>query len=301
MTAKINNTPSPPRRASYFLLGAALLVGAAGWLALTHGGAGAARSALAPTATTGAPTRTRPTEPPLVLAAATPPAPMGTLAPLPTATPAATAPVAALPPLDEPIRYAAIGASDTVGVGTTDPATENWTARVRAQLPAGTVYQRFARSGITLYDSLNDELPAAIAFRPTLVTMWLVVNDALRAVPLSIYQKELTGALDELTRQTDARIVLLNAPDISYALAPNVTPQTRLQMRAVAATWNHAIATAAAPYGERVLVVDLFAPSEAAAQHADWLSPDGFHPSATGYQQIADVTTTTMRRAGLIR
>jgi acyl-CoA thioesterase I len=301
MTANTHNTSSTPRRAPFFLLGAGLLIGAAGWLLLAHGGPGAARSALAPTATTVALTRTSPAEPPAVLAPATPPAPPATLAGLPTASPQPTAPVAALPPLDAPIRYAAIGASDTVGVGTTDPATENWTARVRAQLPADTVYQRFARSGITLYDSLNEELPAAIAFRPKLVTMWLVVNDALRAVPLSVYQKELTGALDELTRKTGAQIVLLNAPDISYALAPNVTQQTRLQMRSVAAAWNQAIAAAAAPYGKRVLIVDLFAPSEAAAQHADWLSPDGFHPSATGYQQIADVTTATMRRAGLIR
>src|SRR3712207_1635423 len=81
--------------------------------------------------------------------------------------------------LRTPIRYAAIGASDTVGSGSRVPARENWTARIRAALPEDTVYERFARGGITLAQAVNVEVPRAIAFRPTLVTMWLSVNDAL--------------------------------------------------------------------------------------------------------------------------
>ena len=45
-------------------------------------------------------------------------------------------------------------------------------------------YERFARGGITLAQAVNVEVPRAIAFRPTLVTMWLSVNDALGHVPL---------------------------------------------------------------------------------------------------------------------
>jgi lysophospholipase L1-like esterase len=215
----------------------------------------------------------------------------------PTAVP--TAPRAA-GTLARPIRYAAIGASDTVGVGTIDPAHLNWTARIADQLPPDTVYQRFARSGITLYEAMSVEVPAAVAFRPNLITVWLVVNDALRGVPLPVYQKELAALLDQLTTKTDATIVLLNAPDISNVLQPDASAQTRLQMRSVAQIWNQGIATAAAPYGNRVVIVDLFAPSEQAPDHADWLSPDGFHPSAAGYQEIADTAVATMRRAGLI-
>jgi lysophospholipase L1-like esterase len=185
-------------------------------------------------------------------------------------------------------------------VGTRDPARLNWTARIADQLPPDTVYQRFARSGITLYEAMSVEVPAAVAFRPNLITVWLVVNDALRGVPLPVYQKELAALLDQLTMKTDATIVLLNAPDISNVLQPDASAQTRLQMRSVAQIWNQGIATAAAPYGNRVVIVDLFAPSEQAPDHADWLSPDGFHPSAAGYQEIADTAVATMRRAGLI-
>jgi lysophospholipase L1-like esterase len=222
---------------------------------------------------------------------------------VPTAAPAPPTAVPTTPPAGppaRPIRYAAIGASDTVGVGTVDPAHLNWTARIADQLPPDTVYQRFARSGITLYEAMSVEVPAAVAFRPNLVTVWLVVNDALRGVPLPVYQKELTALLDELTTKTDATIVLLNAPDISNVLQPGASEQTRLQMRSVAEIWNQGIATAAAPYGNRVVIVDLFAPSEQAPHHADWLSPDGFHPSAAGYQEIADTAVATIRRAGLI-
>ncbi|HUS17258.1 MAG TPA: GDSL-type esterase/lipase family protein [Chloroflexia bacterium] len=234
-----------------------------------------------------------------------PPRPTVAVAAQPTALAPATMPpeLKAVPTglaLSRPIRYAAIGASDTVGIGTADPARQNWTAQVAAQLPPDTVYERFARSGITLYEALDVEVPAAVTFKPNLVTVWLVVNDALRAVPLSVYQKELASLLDTLTSQTDAQVVLLNAPDISTLVAPDASEQTRIQMRSIAGAWNQAIAATAAPYGRRVLIVDLFAESQQAVAHPDWLSPDGFHPSATGYQEIATATVAALRQAGWV-
>ncbi|HMA37828.1 MAG TPA: SGNH/GDSL hydrolase family protein, partial [Chloroflexia bacterium] len=217
------------------------------------------------------------------------------------AAPQLKAPPAAGPALPQPIRYAAIGASDTVGIGTADPQHQNWTARLWAHLPPDTVYNRFARSGITLYEASQIELPAAIAFRPSLVSIWLVVNDALRGVPLPVYQKALKGMLDALTTQTDARIVLLNAPDLSGLLQASASPASRSQIRAIGANWNRVIAATAAPYGDRVLIADLFVPSEQARAHIDWISPDGFHPSAAGYQQIADVTYAALQKAGWVR
>ncbi len=201
-------------------------------------------------------------------------------------------------PLARPIRYAALGASDTVGLGTEDQAHQNWTARIAAQLPADTVYERFAQSGITLYESAATQVPKAIAFKPTLVSMWLVVNDVLRAVPLPIYRQELSATLNRLTRETDAQIVLLNVPDLAYLLPANAKPQTRAQMSGVARVWNAALADTVRPYGRRVLIVDLFAPSAAARQHLDWISGDGFHPSAAGYEQIANGVVVAIQKAG---
>jgi len=203
-------------------------------------------------------------------------------------------------PLRTPIRYAALGASDTVGVGSRAPTHENWTARIHAALPEGTVYERFARSGITLGQAVNTEVPRAIAFRPTLVTMWLSVNDALGRVPLPTYQKSLQATLERLMRETDAQVVLLNLPDLG-ALAPaHASPQVRAQLRETVSAWNAAIAAAARPYGQRVLVVDLLPASKHLSQHAEWISADGFHPSPAGYQKLADVTLEAMQRAGLL-
>jgi lysophospholipase L1-like esterase len=237
--------------------------------------------------------------PPAAQTVAAPPtaSPAPSVAESPTATfvPAVRA---AGPLLARPIRYAALGASDTVGLGTSDPAHENWTARVAAGLPGDTVYQRFARSGITLYESENSQLGPAIAFKPTLVSVWLVVNDVMRGVPLPVYRQGLTAMLDRLTTETDARIVMLNVPDLANLLPANATPTTRAQFSGVARAWNAALADTVRPYGDRVVLVDLYQPSEEATQHLDWLSSDGFHPSASGYSQIAQQTLAALRKAG---
>jgi lysophospholipase L1-like esterase len=227
-------------------------------------------------------------------ALATPGAPPAPREPTPTEAPRP------VPALGTPIRYAALGASDTVGVGSRAPARENWTARLHAALPGDTVYGRFARSGIHLSDAVEREVPQAIAFQPTLVTMWLSVNDALGRVPLAAYQQSLQATLERLTRETQAQVVLLNVPDLA-ALAPaHASAQVRAQLRETASAWNAAIASTARRFGPRVLVVDLVPASRELSGHAEWLSSDGFHPSPQGYQKLADLTLDAMKRAGLL-
>ena len=218
----------------------------------------------------------------------------------PSASPTDLADPPARARLATPIRYAAIGASDTVGVGTRSPSKEGWTARFGATLPGGTVSRRFARSGITLAEAAERELPEAIAFQPTLVTLWLVVNDALHGVPLPRYEAQLRAALDRLTKETDARILLLNAPDLSQLPRVRGSAELSAQVRRMSLAWNDVIASVASEYGDRVLVVDLFGASGELGTHLDWMSHDGFHPSASGYQRIAQVTSAAAVRAGLL-
>jgi len=200
-------------------------------------------------------------------------------------------------PLRQPIRYAALGASDTVGVGTRAPARDNWTARLHAKLPPGTEYARFARSGILLADAAEREVPQAIAFRPTLVTVWLSVNDLTHGVPLPRYRELLRAVLGRLTRETNAQVALLNVPDLS-ALPRGAA--ARAQLAAMTAAWNEALASTAAEFPGRVIVVDLAAASRELPAHAEWISSDGFHPSAAGYQKLAEITEAALRRAGLL-
>ncbi|QSQ20691.1 hypothetical protein JY651_36470 [Pyxidicoccus parkwayensis] len=200
--------------------------------------------------------------------------------------------------LSTPIRYAALGAADTVGVGSNSPASENWTARLRAALPRDTVYERFARSGLSLDEARSSELPRVIEFQPTLVTMWLSVNDVLRPVPLPAYQQSLQATLTRLTRETTARVALLNVPDLATLAGFHATAEMRAKLREQALMWNAAIDETARPFGPRVLVVDLLSVSRELAEHGEWLCSDAFHPSPAGYQKLADVTLEAMRRAG---
>ena len=213
---------------------------------------------------------------------------------------AATVATPFLTPLARPIRYVAIGASDTVGVGATDPATQAWPAVLAAHLPADTRFTRAARGGIVLGDALKVEVSQAVAAKPTLITVWLAANDITRQVPLPIYQGQLDTLLTRLTGETRAQIVLLDLPDLSLVLSPKLVPGGSAELRADVQNWNRLIAATAAPYGDRVLLVDLFPQSDLNTADSSVVSADGWHPSTTGYAAIAAAVYAQMQAAGLV-
>jgi lysophospholipase L1-like esterase len=186
-----------------------------------------------------------------------------------------------------PIIYAAIGASDVVGAGADDPAGESWVNALHEKLPPGSRLERLGRSGITLHEANLVEVPQAVAARPDLVTLWNCVNDATGGVPLESYIEDLDRALSRLTGETGARVLLLNLPDISV-LSP-LDAEQRALIQGGVRQWNAAIASAAAPLGERVRLVDLFPISAEVLERLDYLSADNFHPSTAGYRRLAEV------------
>jgi lysophospholipase L1-like esterase len=215
-------------------------------------------------------------------------------------TPAA-GPAAYLTPLRRPIVYSALGASDTVGVGAANPATDAWPAVLAARMPGDTRFMRFARGGIVLSQALNEELPKAIAAKPTLVTIWMAANDFTHKVPLTTYQQNLNTLLARLTGETNAQIVLLNLPDLSLVLAPNRIPGgDPAALRVEVQNWNRVIGVTAAPYGDRVLLVDLFPGTARINAEPGLVSGDDWHPSTAGYKAIADLVYETMLGAGLL-
>ncbi|MDQ2951363.1 MAG: hypothetical protein M3R54_03785, partial [Chloroflexota bacterium] len=64
-----------------------------------------------------------------------------------TATVAPTAITTTTPGATDAVRYVAIGASDTVGVGATDPTSGSWPARIAALLPPGSAFVNVGVSG----------------------------------------------------------------------------------------------------------------------------------------------------------
>ncbi|HUP27207.1 MAG TPA: GDSL-type esterase/lipase family protein [Chloroflexia bacterium] len=204
------------------------------------------------------------------------------------------------PSMEKPRVYAAVGASDVVGVGADNPAGESWVNVVHGMMPAGTQFIRLGRGGITLREANLVEIPRAVEAQPDIVTLWNCVNDAIGGVPVASYTSDLKQALDTLTRKTQARIVVLNIPDISSLMAGHLDPQQRQMVRGGILQWNAAIANTSAQYGDRVKLVDLFPISGEIAEHPEYISPDNFHPSTTGYRRLAEVVWQTIEREKLL-
>jgi lysophospholipase L1-like esterase len=195
------------------------------------------------------------------------------------------------------VRYVALGASDAVGYGADHPNTEGYVPLLIARLPHGASALNLGILGIlgnTVHLALQNELPEALAAKPTLVTVWLVGNDFRNCVALADYQADLTTLLMTLRAQTGAHIFVANLPDLTaLPVFQNGAAQAGAcwqgmdagKIRAAVTQWNAAIASVAASQG--AVLVDLFHSDLAA--HPDYIFRDGFHPSTAGYADLANI------------
>ena len=218
--------------------------------------------------------------------------------PRPTALPSsapATATATATASLG--IRYVAIGASDSVGVGASDPATGSWPALVAARLPAESPpYINLGVSGSLALQAVTQQLPGAIAQKPNIVSVWLAVNDLNATIEPASFADSLGLIVDGLVQKTGATIFVGNVPDLRSVPVYAGTDKARLLAGIQA--YNDVIAAIAARSSPRVRVVDLFTGSAALVSTAT-VSQDGFHPSDEGYRLIADRFANTMRASGV--
>ena len=209
-----------------------------------------------------------------------------TLSPTVTPTPSPTAPV----------RYIAIGASDTVGVGATDPATGSWPARVAKLLPPGSAFVNVGVSGSIALQARTAQLPGALAQRPTVVSIWLAVNDMNATIEPASFANDLGAIVDALVSGTEAKIFVGNVPDVRPV--PAYKDADKVALFALINGYNSAIAAIAAKHPGRVVAVDLFTGSAPLVSTLT-VSGDGFHPSDAGYQLIADRFADAMRSSGV--
>src|SRR2546427_12810907 len=114
-----------------------------------------------------------------------------------------------------PVVYAAIGASETYGIGAGDPR-EAW-PRVFSDdvLPRSAVLHNFGIPGATTAQALHDEVPAALAVHPTVVTVWLNVNDLINGGATLDYEAQLRQGLRALRRGGQAPGLGANTPDLA--------------------------------------------------------------------------------------
>lgn len=153
--------------------------------------------------------------------------------------------------LDGPFsqRFVALGDSFTEGVGDIDPSSPNgvrgWADRTAAQLIENDNtwgYANLAIRGKKLQQVIDEQVDAAIALRPTLVTMYAGGNDILRpVVNVDGIMERYRWAVGKLV-DSGAKVVLFTGFDSGKA------PMFRLT-RGRTAIYNEAVRKIADDYG----------------------------------------------------
>ena len=194
------------------------------------------------------------------------------------------------------LTYVAIGASETFGAGTDDPATESWPANLATSLGKPVHLINLGIPGSHIHDALSSELPVALDAHPDLVTIWLAVNDLADHVPLASYSHDLDLLLGRLQAAAPhARIAVANAPDLT--LLPYFRSYNVATLRAQIAAYNTAIADIVQRH--HVMLVDIYNSWHELADHPDYISGDGLHPDALGYTRIAQIFYDVLRKNGI--
>ncbi len=214
-----------------------------------------------------------------------------------------------------PIVYSAVGASESVGVGAVDPTRDAWPQLLfRSALPESALFYNFGIPGATTAQALSDELPGALSVQPTLVTVWLNVNDIIDGISAEQYQGELDQLVHSLRRGGAARVLVANSPYLDrlpvyldcragnppagVACPPALATTPPSALNAIVSAYNASAAKVAQKEG--AILVDLHAQGEVPDRHPDWVSGDGFHPSTAGYAAIAGVFAAALKQAGTV-
>lgn len=181
----------------------------------------------------------------------------------------------------------ALGDSFTEGLVDPDPAAEDaylgWADRVAAALSARNEglgrpfgYANLAIRGRLIDSVVQDQLPRALELTPDLVSLSAGGNDVLRPrVSLPSVMDRLEGAVEQI-RSTGADVMLVTAPDVSWAPLVN-----RVQPRMVEYTAN------LWAVGQRTgaFVVDIY--TLRALHDARMWGADRIHFSTEGHTRIA--------------
>ena len=211
--------------------------------------------------------------------------------------------------------YAAVGASETVGVGLTDQPL-----RLRVAWPQlfynealdrAATYYNFGVPGITTGDALQRELPAALAVHPTVVSVFLGVDDLARGAPAATYEANLDALAHALTQSGRAIVLVANTPrleglpafraclgdasaGVSCPVPGGVGGVNAATIDSLVDAYN--AATARVVSREGAVLVDLHSASYDLAAHPEYIGADGLHPSPLGHAALARLFLAAYRQ-----
>jgi acyl-CoA thioesterase-1 len=198
-----------------------------------------------------------------------------------------------------PEVYVAIGSDQTVGTRLNRPLVEAWPRLLyRDTLDRSAVFVNAATEGSTVARALEEQLPLALELEPTLVTVWLNVNDLAAGVPAEIYERQLTELVRGLRRGGQTKVLVANIPPVAQAIplpdflsiepdvhgadegagldnAPSPPEFSKSEVARRVAAYNDAIARVVAADGATLVDLRALAPRGPAAVDGVHLTPDG--------------------------
>jgi hypothetical protein len=205
-----------------------------------------------------------------------------------------------------PEVYVAIGSDQTVGTSLDRPLVEAWPRLLhRATLDRSAVFVNAATEGSTVAQALEEQLPLALELEPSLVTVWLNVNDLVAGVPAETYERQLAELVRALRRGGQTEVLVANMPPAAPTVtlpdslsiepdvlgadegagldkAPSPAELSESEVARRVAAYNDAIARVVAADG--ATLVDLHAAATASAAAAD-----GLYRTPEGHARVAEL------------
>jgi lysophospholipase L1-like esterase len=181
--------------------------------------------------------------------------------------------------------FVALGASDAFGIGTDNPKTQAWPVVLAHLLGGGTHLVNLGIPGADVPEATRDELPVALSVQPAIIIVWLAVNDFDSGITAKAYDLQLRDLLASLVEGTSARIYVGNLPDLT--LIPYFAGRNHQTLTSQVNAWNAGISATCSEVG--VTLVDIFGGWRELADHPEYISSDGFHPSTAGARRLAEI------------
>jgi lysophospholipase L1-like esterase len=192
-----------------------------------------------------------------------------------------------------PGSYAALGASETYGIGAA-PYSNGYAYHIAHSLGA----RHFLDLGIpgaTLHQAYDNEISGALVGRPSLATLFFGFNDIVQGVTVRSFSSDLRDLVVTLKR-ANARVLIIALPDLSQL--PTVK-QSVPGARLIIDQWNGAMKSVARQNHVAFLNLAQSRYSAELASHPDYIAADGLHPSNRGHARLAQVVVQTIRKDNL--
>lgn len=189
------------------------------------------------------------------------------------------------------IRIAALGDSVTVGLGDSVPG-RGW-AGLLAEALAPAELNNLAVCGARVADVVRDQLPRALALRPSIATVLVGVNDTLRG---TFKPRDIAAGLEYLVGRLHAdHVTVLTATLPDPGLMLRIPGPLRLPL----ARRIHAVNTIVGDLARRYGTVHLDLARHPALYDPRMWSVDRLHPSERGHRLLTRLFAAEMLKRGI--